>query len=80
MGAYQIFYRLLTGRTGCLDVCEIDTIRFIKEKICYRDGIPESEMKLLFDGRLLEDDGNLNGYGIGNGCTIHLIIRLRGAS
>ncbi len=51
-----IFVKTLTGKTITLDVESSNTIGNIKQKIQERSGIPVKIQKLIFCGKILEDD------------------------
>ncbi len=65
-GNIQIFVKTLTGKTTTLDVFPEDTIGNI---------IPTIKQRIIFSGKLLEDNKNLTDYCIHNGSTLHLGFR-----
>lgn len=77
-GQKQIFIKTLQGKTMTIDVSDDDTIESIKEKIFEKEGIPIEQQRLVFNGKQLEDNQTINGYGIDDGSSIHLVLRLRG--
>ena len=54
------------------------TIKEIKIKIQYRQGIPANELGLICHGRPLEDERTLAEYNIRGGSIIHANPKLRG--
>uniref|UniRef100_A0A915DRX9 Ubiquitin n=1 Tax=Ditylenchus dipsaci TaxID=166011 RepID=A0A915DRX9_9BILA len=76
---FQIFVKTLTGQSLSIDNAHVsDSIRSVKEKIEKATGMPQSEQRLIFSGKQLEDNKSLSDYGFNNGSVIHLVGRLRG--
>ena len=74
----QIFVKTLQGKNITLDVEDGTTIGNIKEKIRDKEGIPVDQQRIVYNGKQLEDDQTVGNYNIGNECTLHLVLRLRG--
>jgi ubiquitin len=73
-GRMQIFVSgLFTGKSIPLEVKHSDTILYVKSKIHDIIGIPTSEQKLLFLGRMLNDSRTLDYHNIYKGDTIDLL-------
>ena len=77
----QIYFKFITGKSIVLEVGASDTIKSVKEKIQEIEGISEEatiSMKLIFKGKILEDDKALSEYDIRNEDVLALLWRIRG--
>lgn len=43
-----------------------------------REGIPPDQQRIISKGEILEDSKTLQYYGVNDGATLHLVLRLRG--
>ncbi|KAK1401940.1 Ubiquitin [Heracleum sosnowskyi] len=77
-GGMRICVKDLTGKTITLDVGTSDTIGVVKARIQGREGTPPQLQKLIFAGKVLEDDRTLDDYNIKGDSTLFLISRLLG--
>uniref|UniRef100_A0A1I7X4I1 Ubiquitin-like domain-containing protein n=1 Tax=Heterorhabditis bacteriophora TaxID=37862 RepID=A0A1I7X4I1_HETBA len=67
----MIFVKTLSGRTLTLDVQPLDTVRTIKSRIETIEGINAEEQRLMYAGRQLADDDDVQ-----EASTLHLSLRL----
>jgi len=85
-GGHQIFIKTLTGKTITLKIQPSATIEDLKSMIQDEEGIPPDQQRLIYarrdqqhvTGIQLEDGHTLADYGIGSGCTLYLVLKLRG--
>jgi hypothetical protein len=79
-GTHPIFARTLTGQTITLPSHYNDSILVVKCRIQDKEGIPTPMMRLIFQGKQLEDHRTLDNYQIAAESTLHLVLRLVGGS
>jgi large subunit ribosomal protein L40e len=68
----------VTGKTIKLAVESHDTVKDFKSRIQDKEYINPDQQRLIYGGKQLEDGNTLAQYSIGEGSTIHLLLRLRG--
>ena len=61
-----------------MSLSEDISVMSLKHYICDEDGIPIDQMRLVFEGKQLEDNRKLASYNIVDKSDIFLILRLRG--
>jgi len=74
----MIFVTTISGRSITLEVDPTDKVANVKAKIQDKEGAPPQDMRLLFQGKQLEDDCTLDDYQIAKNSVLHLVLRLRG--
>ncbi|KAH7817395.1 putative polyubiquitin [Monocercomonoides exilis] len=56
----------------------VTRVRDVKQMVAEREGIPVEQQRLVWGLKELRDEMELGEYGIGDKCTVHLVLKLRG--
>jgi len=59
------------------DLYEEDSVEFIKQKIQDASGIPPEQMRLIHNGKKLEDHYTISDYKLINSTTVRLVVAVR---
>ncbi|KAK2442644.1 Ubiquitin superfamily protein [Trifolium repens] len=70
----DVIFEVQRGRPFTIEVGFFDTILEIKEKVQKYQGIPISKQTLIFNGQILQDDGDIWKCGIFQNSRIHLMV------
>ncbi|KAF2979654.1 hypothetical protein EK904_003009 [Melospiza melodia maxima] len=74
----ELFIETLTGTCFELRVSPFETVISVKAKIQRLEGIPVSQQHLIWNNMELKDDYCLDDYNISEGCTVKLVLAMRG--
>ncbi|TRY58971.1 hypothetical protein DNTS_014683 [Danionella cerebrum] len=74
----ELFIETLTGTSFQLRVSPFELLASVKAKIQRLEGIPASQQHLIWNGLELEDEYGLHDYSITEGCTLKLVLAMRG--
>ena len=77
-GISAIVVKTLTGGALAFQTDKYTTVDQFRSMIEDSEGIPPEHQRLIYDGRQLEDGRTLSSYGVQDGSTLHLVLRLRG--
>jgi len=72
------FVKTLTGRKREVVVEPTDTILSIKKALERLEGIDKHQIRLILNGKQLQNTETLADSKIANGTTIHMVLSLRG--
>ena len=56
----------------------VNTVKDAKQKVFEQEGIKADQQRLIFGGKMLEDENKLSFYSIEENQTIHLVLRIVG--
>jgi len=59
------------------ELLEEDSIEFIKQKLADESGIPIDQMRLIFNGKKLEDHYSLSDCKLTNNSSVRLVVAVR---
>jgi ubiquitin C len=79
-GGMQVFVKTLTGKDMTLDVEPTMMVEHLKKQISATEGIQESDQRLIYGGKQLEDGQTLQDYNVEPDSTIHLVLKLKGGT
>ena len=74
----QVLVKNLNNKTITITLQKGDTIDTLKQKIKDIELVNPEDQRLIFAGKQLESGNTIDDYGICNGSTIFLALRLRG--
>ncbi|KAM8923853.1 LOW QUALITY PROTEIN: AN1-type zinc finger protein 4 [Pelodytes ibericus] len=74
----ELFIETLTGTCFELRVSPFETVVCVKAQIEKLEGIPVSQQHLIWNNVELEDERSLKDYSISEGCTLKLVLAMRG--
>lgn len=77
-GDIIISVETLDGETIVLEASPLSTIKSIKAKIEDKKRVPSDQQQLAFGEKRLQDECTLSTYGVWNGATLYLTLKLRG--
>lgn len=77
-GVKQVFVKDQTGQKSAYLVDDSFTVRELQLAVQAKRGISACRQRLIHAGSQLADDHLLTAYGVQDGSTLHLIVRLGG--
>lgn len=74
----ELYIETLTGTCFELRVLPFEAVVSVKAKIQRLEGIPVAQQHLIWNNVELDDEHCLHDYGISEGCTLKLVLAMRG--
>ncbi|XP_039995873.1 AN1-type zinc finger protein 4 [Xiphias gladius] len=74
----ELYIETLTGTCFELRVLPFEAVISVKAKIQRLEGIPVAQQHLIWNNLELDDEHCLHDYGIAEGCTLKLVLAMRG--
>jgi hypothetical protein len=74
----NVFIKTLTGKIIQCSISPSAEVEDLKDMIHSKEGIPTDLQRLIFVGRILDDEGILEDYNIKDESTVVLLVKLRG--
>ena len=59
----RVFIKTTSGKSFELDVDVREPVSAVKQSIAAREGVPSTQQRLIYRGRVLKDDATLESYG-----------------
>ena len=73
----QLAVKTNTGQSFIVNALSSWTIRELKEAIKFHESLCEiAKQRLIFQGKMLENERKITDYKITGACTIHLVLTL----
>jgi len=77
MSTVVVNVKTLTGKTHRCTVFLDEPTAILKLDLQQKEGIPAAQQRLVFAGKILEDERKASEYNLANDYTLHLVLRLR---
>lgn len=61
---FQLFVKTLAGKTITVSAAPSDSIKFVKQQVQAKEGIPADQQRLIYAAKRLEDDRALADYSV----------------
>ena len=69
----QIFVKLSSGEKHDLQVDAAETVATLKQRLATVASLPEEQQRLVYKGRVLQDNKTLGEYGLEPGHVVHAV-------
>ncbi|OEH80262.1 ubiquitin family protein [Cyclospora cayetanensis] len=74
----QILVKTLTGRRQSFNFEGENLVVHVKQALQEKEGVDVEQIRLIFSGKQMNDELKLSDYRVSPGCTIHMVLQLRG--
>ncbi|GIX63588.1 ubiquitin family protein [Babesia caballi] len=79
-GGMRVQVQTMMGQKLEVDVEPNETVLDLKKKLSKKQKLPVDQQRIIFEGKMLQDNKTLAEYNIKNNSVIHMVLRLRGGS
>lgn len=74
----KIFVKSLNGLKNEVNVSDGMTVKHVKTQLVEKNGVPSEQFRILFKGKIIDDNQKLEDLKLVDGTTLHMITLLRG--
>ncbi|KAK7604753.1 hypothetical protein V9T40_005939 [Parthenolecanium corni] len=75
----RVHFNTLTGKSLAILIEPSETVERMKERVQEAEGLPPDQQRLVYDGKEMEDGRTASDYGVKEGCTVLLMLKMRGS-
>lgn len=75
---YKVFFKVLTGKTICIEVCNEMLVYNMITQICKKENIPMNQTEYVYAGKTLRFCNTIGQSDLSAESTIHMMLKLRG--
>ncbi|GFE55063.1 ubiquitin [Babesia ovis] len=77
-GGMRVQVQTMMGQKLEVEVDPNETVLEFKKKLSKKQKLPVDQQRIIYEGKMLQDNKTLADYNIKNNSVIHMVLRLRG--